>query len=364
MSDFYKTYAGKRVLITGHTGFKGSWLAIWLHTLGAEVFGVSLDPPTRPSHFQAAHLDKIIDDSRENIECIPNIKRVFSRVQPDFVFHLAAQALVGVAHEQPTLTWKTNLIGTINILECLRLVRKRCCAVIVTSDKCYENLEWVWGYRETDKLGGQDPYSASKAAAEIAFHSYARTYLHDTSLVTLASARAGNVIGGGDWAEGRLIPDCVKAWSSGKEVQLRNPTSTRPWQHVLEPLSGYLQLASRLEEDKTLNAESFNFGPSTSVSATVADLAMEMSASWPGAVVQKLTSLETNAFYEAKLLQLNCDKARHLLNWQPTLDFAQTAQFTAEWYREFYKGEVSMLDISKKQISQYMELSQRNEKKV
>jgi len=231
------TYQSKTVLITGHTGFKGAWLAAWLKNLGAKVVGIALDPPTQLSHFTAAHLADDMVDYQIDIRNQLDLEKAIVSVQPDFVFHLAAQALVRRSYEDPLETWQTNVLGTLHLLEALRKLDKPCAAVIITSDKCYDNVEWVWGYRETDAMGGPDPYSASKGAAELAIRSHIKSYFPKAcSKVRIASARAGNVIGGGDWAADRIVPDCVKAWSTDNLVELRNPHSTRPWQHVLEPL--------------------------------------------------------------------------------------------------------------------------------
>jgi len=222
----------KKVLITGHTGFKGVWLSHWLNQMGANIVGLALDPPTNPSHFTASNLAELIDDYRVDIRNRIELEKYVLDVQPDFVFHLAAQALVRQSYEDPLETWNTNVLGTLHVLEALRKLDKKCIAVIVTSDKCYENIEWVWGYRETDAMGGPDPYSASKGAAELAIRSHIKSFFSKNK-VRIASARAGNVIGGGDWADHRIIPDCVKSWSTGDLVSLRNPYATRPWQHVL-----------------------------------------------------------------------------------------------------------------------------------
>jgi CDP-glucose 4,6-dehydratase len=279
--SYKNLYKGKTVLITGHTGFKGSWLASWLKILGANVVGVALNPSTVPSHYDSIKLSNEIRDLRVDIRDKNALEATILTTEPDFIFHLAAQALIKKSYENPIDTWHTNLIGTLNILESIRKLNKHCAAVIITSDKCYENVEWVWGYRETDAMGGIDPYSASKGAAELAIHSHIRSFFaKENTKVKIASARAGNVIGGGDWSESRIVPDCVKSWAIGDKVKLRNPSSTRPWQHVLEPLSGYLSLALNLYENDTLHGESFNFGPSSNSNFSVLNLAQEMSKHW------------------------------------------------------------------------------------
>ena len=226
----------KKILVTGHTGFKGSWLSAWLHLLGADVYGVSLEsPPSRPSHYEVAEISSYVTDLRLDIRKPNELSECVNDIKPEFIFHLAAQALVRVSYENPLATYHTNTIGTLNLLESIRILENKCSVILITSDKCYDNVEWVWGYRETDALGGPDPYSASKGAAELVIRSHVKSFFHKDSLVRVAVARAGNVIGGGDWAADRIVPDCVRSWASGKSVELRNPHATRPWQHVLEP---------------------------------------------------------------------------------------------------------------------------------
>jgi CDP-glucose 4,6-dehydratase len=248
LSNALRVFSGERVLVTGHTGFKGSWLVIWLRMLGAKVAGIALDPPSEPSHFDAAGLAPGMVDLRLDVRDRAALKDRIAQFAPDFVFHLAAQPLVRRSYADPVETYETNVIGTLNVLESLRALDRPCVAVLITSDKCYDNVEWVWGYRETDALGGPDPYSASKGAAELVIRSHVRSYFPSaTSKVRIGVGRAGNVIGGGDWADDRIVPDCVRAWSAGAAVELRNPRATRPWQHVLEPLSGYLPLGAALQ---------------------------------------------------------------------------------------------------------------------
>jgi len=356
MSFLDHHFKDKKVLITGHTGFKGSWLSAWLLELGANIVGVSLSPSTSPSHFSLAGISNNIEDIRSDIRDIEALKKIFLRVQPDFVFHLAAQAIVRKSYDDPLETWHTNLIGTINVLESLRLLDKPCATVLITSDKCYENVEWLWGYREIDRLGGIDPYSASKAAAELAIKSYINSYFPiKSNKVRIGSARAGNVIGGGDWSSDRIIPDCVRAWLLNYNLELRNPNSTRPWQHVLEPLSGYLIQAIKLSNKEYLHGESFNFGPTLQSNQSVLDLVKEICKHW-----DKLnwndTSKTIDNLYESNLLMLNCDKAYHRLNWHPVLNFEQTVKMTAEWYKSFYKDN-SILTHS--QIKEYCFLANK-----
>lgn len=354
-NDLKKVFNQKKVLITGHTGFKGSWLSIWLKMLGANVTGISVDIPSNPSHYKETFIEKKINNIELNIQDLDKLKKIIIKEKPDFIFHLAAQSLVRKSYNNPLETWKTNLIGTINVLECLRAL-ENCVAVIITSDKCYDNKEWIYGYKETDTLGGSDPYSASKGSAEIAIKSYINSFYINKE-IRVASARAGNVIGGGDWAEDRIIPDCVRSWSQGKPVELRNPSSTRPWQHVLEPLSGYLRLASMLDQDKNLSGESFNFGPSGLEVFTVEDLVSKMSESWKK--VQWISNKsDNNQLYESGLLKLNCDKALSILKWKATLNFEETVRFTSEWYSNFYNQDKPILEMTESQIREYLSIAE------
>lgn len=346
-------YAGKTVLVTGHTGFKGSWLSVWLEQLGAKVVGVALDPPTVPSHYVAARLCTGMVDSRIDIRNREKLEEAILLSQPDFVFHLAAQALVRHSYEDPLETWQTNVMGTLHLLEGLRKLNKACSVVIITSDKCYDNVEWVWGYRETDAIGGPDPYSASKGAAELAIRSHIKSYFpKETSKIRIASARAGNVIGGGDWAENRIVPDCVKAWSTNNIVELRNPYSTRPWQHVLEPLSGYLTLANALAHEPDLHGQPFNFGPQAQQNHSVLALVQQMALYWDQVRWQDVSGVLTGP-YESGLLKLNCDKALHYLQWHAVMGFEDTVRMTAEWYRAYYQQSAEMLSVTNAQITDY-----------
>lgn len=345
-----------KILITGHTGFKGSWLSIWLQQLGAQVFGISLDVPTNPSHFEAADLDKLAKDYRLDIRDGSALKALVNEIQPDFVFHLAAQPLVRRSYSDPVETWQTNALGTVNVLESLRSIKKPCTAVFITSDKCYDNVEWVWGYRETDALGGTDPYSASKGAAELAIRSYVHSYFPKDGLVRIGIGRAGNVIGGGDWAEDRIVPDCVRAWSGGDTVQLRNPVSTRPWQHVLEPLSGYITLAMALHESSKLHGQPFNFGPNMQQNHSVGELVSAMANHWDQVRWEDVSS-QYGGPHESGLLKLNCDKALFYLNWQAVMNFETTVKMTAEWYRNFYTGSKDIFSLSQNQIHAYTDIA-------
>lgn len=356
---FHNAFHNKSVLVTGHTGFKGSWLTAWLQSLGAKVTGIALDPPTAPSHFSAAHLSEGITDLRIDIRNQATLRDAIVAAQPDFVFHLAAQALVRRSYAEPLETWQINVTGTLHVLEALRALNKPCVAVLITSDKCYDNVEWVWGYRETDALGGPDPYSASKGGAELAIRSYVKSFFpKTTSMVRIAVARAGNVIGGGDWAADRIVPDCVKAWSNDQSVELRNPSSTRPWQHVLEPLSGYLALAVALAQRAELHGEPFNFGPPAQQNHTVLELVQKMSRHWDQVRWQD-ASQSTAGPYESGLLKLNCDKALHHLRWQAVMGFDDTVRMTAEWYRVFYQLPEQIASTTRMQIAAYSAMAQQ-----
>ncbi len=348
-------FQNKTIIITGHTGFKGSWLTAWLRYLGANVVGVSLDPPTSPSHFTAAKLADGIVDHRVDIRNRSVVEEVILDAKPDFIFHLAAQALVRRSYENPLETWQTNVFGTLHVLEAIRKLEKPCAAVVVTSDKCYDNVEWFWGYKETDALGGSDPYSASKGAAELAIRSHIKSFFPKANTkARIASARAGNVIGGGDWALARIVPDCVRAWSENKIVELRSPHATRPWQHVLEPLSGYMVLALALAQDDRFHGEAFNFGPSAQQNHSVLELVQKMSQYWDK--VQWLDVSETNQGpYECGLLKLNCDKAMHHLNWRAVLGFEETVKMTTEWYRSYYQNPEMAKAVTLSQIKNYIE---------
>lgn len=355
----FNFYSGKNVVVTGHTGFKGSWLTAWLKLLGANVTGISLDPPTKPSHFETALIHEGILDLRVDIRDANAISESISTIKPDFIFHLAAQSLVYKAFKEPIDTWQTNVMGTVHILNALRELKNPCVTTLITSDKCYENLEWVWGYRESDRLGGNDPYSASKASAELAIHSYVKSYFSkEQSKVRIVSARAGNVIGGGDWAADRLIPDCIKSWTKNETAILRNPNSTRPWQHVLEPIGGYLQLALKVSEDSRLHGESFNFGPDPANEYSVLELVSEFSKHWDKVKWGQSSSVDYQ-IKESRLLKLNCDKAAQLIDWRAKLNFAQTVKLTAEWYKQFFENPISVKETTNSQITNYSDSLQR-----
>lgn len=353
---FENIYSGRRVLVTGHTGFKGSWLCQWLSQLGAEVAGFSINVPSQPSNFEVLKLGVCMQDFRGDVRNLDELLRVFDKFQPDMAFHLAAQPLVRTSYDEPKLTFDTNLGGTVNFLEAVHRTSSIKAGVVVTSDKCYENVEWEYGYRETDHLGGKDPYSASKACAEIAFNAYWCSFFA-VSEKRLATVRAGNVIGGGDWAENRIVPDCVRAWTNGQASFIRNPRATRPWQHVLEPLSGYLWLGAELiKEHSGLAGEAFNFGPNAEIKQPVSKLIEEMLKIWPtGSWDPQLQSGAEKL--EAGLLKLCCDKALHRLDWQAILSFEETVRMTAEWYQQYYAGVRDMAAFTKMQIRFYEDLA-------
>jgi CDP-glucose 4,6-dehydratase len=355
---FNDIFKNKSVLVTGHTGFKGSWLSQWLTMLNAKVHGYSLYLPSDPCHFESISLKNRMSSVMGDILDYSTLKQAFDTAKPEAVFHLAAQPIVSTAIQDPITSYKTNVIGTLNVLEAIRSTPSVRAAVIITSDKCYENAEWEFGYRENDRLGGKDPYSASKACAEILFSSHFRTYLADISSLQIATARAGNVIGGGDWARDRIVSDTVRAWSTNQKSIIRSPKSTRPWQHVLEPLSGYLSLAAGLlNRTPHLNGEAFNFGPPPDVNVSVETLLIELQKSWASAGWNVETS--NLAKKEAGLLKLNCDKALARLDWRPVLTFEETANLTSSWYKKFYESSsTNMLPISLSQIEAYCGLAQ------
>lgn len=357
---FNDVYQGKTVLITGNTGFKGSWLTTWLSRLGANIVGVSKDVPTSPSMYEVLKLENKIKHFMVDVRNLDALKEIIAEEKPDFIFHLAAQAIVSESYKSPVETITSNVVGTMNILEALRATNRKCCAVLITSDKSYDNVEWVWGYKETDHLGGKDVYSGSKGAAELVIKSYVNSFFSNNDHpVRIAVARAGNVIGGGDWAKDRIVVDCVKAWNKGASVDIRSSQATRPWQHVLEPISGYLALGSALFSSERFHGEAFNFGPRSDQDITVLkllhDLASEMGYAAPEKAYQVTDEVPFN---ESGLLKLNCDKALHYLKWQSTLTYNQTVGYVGDWYSSFYmKDHRDMLDKTYDQISSYEDLA-------
>lgn len=333
-------WAGRRVLLTGHTGFKGAWLLLWLQDLGAQVWGTALAPESEPNLFSQLAPSRLPGEYHESdIRDLANLRELVQHCQPQVVLHLAAQPLVLRSYNDPLETWTTNVLGSLNLLEALKPLQHSCAVVMITTDKVYENQEWAYGYREPDPLGGHDPYSASKAAAEIAIASWRASFCgnapHQTPHLRIATGRAGNVIGGGDWAENRIVPDAMRSLATGLPITVRNPIATRPWQHVLEPLSGYLQLAEALATDPQPPCEAFNFGPQLESNRPVRELVQTMLSHWPG---EWIDQSNPGAPHEAGLLHLQIDKAHHRLGWQPRWSFDTTIARTVDWYRAVYAG--------------------------
>jgi CDP-glucose 4,6-dehydratase len=357
-------WQGKRVLLTGHTGFKGSWLALWLLELGAEVTGVALEPDQNPNLFEQLQLAGRLDHRPGDIRDPDVLRQAVADTRPELVLHLAAQPLVRRSYAEPVATWETNVMGTIHLLEALRDLQQPCTAVLITTDKVYRNNEWLYGYRENDPLGGHDPYSSSKAAAELAIASWRASFCgrapHQTPYLQVASARAGNVIGGGDWAADRIVPDAMRALGRGEAIGVRNPSATRPWQHVLEPLGGYLLLAERLHQgtagkaamaDHPL-ASAFNFGPQLEANRCVRELVEEALRHWPGAWEDRSDPASP---HEASLLNLVIDKAHHQLSWAPRWPFATTVERTVSWYRRVQKEQASPVQCCLDDLAAYLE---------
>ena len=354
MKLFNNIYKNKTVIVTGHTGFKGSWLSLWLIIMGAKVIGISKNIPTKPSHFVLINLKKKIKHLTLDICNFKKLSNQFKKYNPDFVFHLAAQSLVKKSYLETLETWNTNTIGTLNVLESLRKLKKKTYVVIITSDKSYKNIEISRGYKETDILGGKDPYSASKGSAELAIQSYIHSFFSQKkNNIHVTVARAGNVIGGGDWSNDRIIPDCVKSYSKKKNVIIRNPNSTRPWQHVLEVVYGYLTLGSKLYKNPNLHGEIFNFGPNKKSNYKVIFLLKKIKKYWPN-FKWKVKRSKKDVF-ESKLLKLNSDKAKRKLNWQSKMNIDQSAKLVADWYSFFYKKKTQKLyKFSESQINSYI----------
>ena len=352
MSIFRKHLKNKKIIITGHTGFKGSWLTLWCILSGAKVIGISDYLTSSPSHFKKLQLHKKMKNIKLDIKNLPKLKKIFVKNRPDYVFHLAAQSLVKKSFEKPVETFMSNTLGTMNILESLSLLKTRCHAVIITSDKSYKNLEIERGYTENDLLGGDDPYSASKGAAELIINSYYKSVLRFKKNLSLSVARAGNVIGGGDWSDDRVVPDCVKSWSKNKSVQIRNPNSTRPWQHVLEVVRGYIQCGIQSKKHKQImNGEAFNFGPKINQNKTVIQLVKEMKTHWKK-VKWKIKKDKTKK-KESKLLKLNSLKSKKVLSWEPVLTFKDSVKLTTLWYKNYYSKKIDCFSLSSKQLFFY-----------
>ncbi|MBX3062089.1 MAG: CDP-glucose 4,6-dehydratase [Anaerolineae bacterium] len=357
---FKNAYHGKKVLVTGNTGFKGSWLTVWLLNLGAQVYGLSNGAPSEPSMFEALKLREHITYFEYDVNNLKAVVDVVASVQPDFIFHLAAQPIVRTSYIDPVNTLATNIMGTAHVLEAVRLSNHPCTLIMITSDKAYDNVEWVWGYRETDRLGGKDPYSASKGGAELVIKTYYHSYFKlPESKVRLVSVRAGNVVGGGDWAANRLIPDCFRQWGIGETVEIREPEATRPWQHVMEALGGYLHLGQQLSVRPELNGEAYNFGPMGEKNYTVRDVLEELRRNWnfegqeaPVRYVEKL------GFHEAGLLKLNCDKAMFDLKWHTILTLEELGCLTTNWYFQYYRdAKADMFQLTRDQLEEYAQLA-------
>ena len=363
MSALKNHYNGKTVLLTGHTGFKGSWLSEWLLSLGAKVVGVSLDPVDDPSLFEQLRLKDRMEHHILDIRAADKLGQLVEATQPDVVFHLAAQALVRYSYAYPLETFMTNSMGTAHVLDALRRLDKPCEAVMVTTDKCYENHERPEPYSENDPMGGHDPYSASKGAAELVISSYRRSFFNPAEYgkshqIAVASARAGNVIGGGDWAIDRIVPDCIRTLADGQRIAIRSPWATRPWQHVLEPLGGYLKLALRLAEaetaeDRMVLFSGYNFGPDPSANRPVCDLVGQILENWPG---EWIDQSEPNAVHEAGLLNLSIEKAARLLDWAPVWNFETAIAETVQWYRRVLEDSDCALELTRQQIAEYTEI--------
>ncbi len=362
---FGEIFKGKKVLITGHTGFKGTWLAIWLKELGADVIGYALDPPSNPNNFEVANLRDKITSINGDICDLDRLKATFKKYQPEFVFHLAAQPIVRLSYDKPKLTFDTNVGGTVNVFDAVRETSSVKVLVNISSDKCYENREWIWGYRENDPVGGHDPYSASKGCAELVFGAYLKSFFSPNVLkgkcIGAASVRTGNVIGGGDWGKDRLVPDCIRSLIDGRAIEIRNPHALRPWQHVLEPLGGYLKLGEALLQDPEKYSGAWNFGPDDSSHLTVAEMTDRLIEYWGSGFWKDIS--DPHALHEATLLKLNCDKAHAGLRWQGIFNIDECLQMTASWYKSFYTGEHTkdMYPLCVEQIRIYEDRIQRKE---
>lgn len=343
-------WRGRRVLVTGDTGFKGSWLSLWLHAMGGRITGFALPPPTEPSLFETARIGELIHHVEGDVRDPIALREAFAACEPELVFHLAAQPLVRLSYEEPAETYATNVMGTVNVLEAARHTPSVKAIVCVTSDKCYENREWVWPYRESDPMGGHDPYSSSKGCAELAVSAWRRSFFHSGGPL-LASARAGNVIGGGDWAADRLVPDLVRAFEAGAAPLIRSPVSVRPWQHVLEALRGYIMLAERLLAGQRELAEAWNFGPSEEDARPVSWIVGRMRAAW-GDGVPGAAPGHQRGVHEAGLLRLDCSKARSLLGWQPAIALEDALSWIAQWHRSVNSG-ADAREITLAQIGDY-----------
>ncbi|MFM1877125.1 MAG: hypothetical protein RL266_2862 [Bacteroidota bacterium] len=354
MSQLESFYKDKKVFITGHTGFKGSWLSAWLLKLGAEVHGFAKNIPTEPSVYKLTGLTRFIHSNEGDILDHDRLWKAIEAVKPDIIFHTAAQPITTLAFEQPLQTFETNVIGTASVLDAVRKLDHACTVVCITSDKSYLNKEWVWGYRETDELGGKDPYSGSKAGAEMVIRSYYHTFFKNDNGKRVAAVRAGNIIGGGDWATNRIVPDCIRAWQTNEPVVIRSPKAIRPWQHVIEPIYGYMLLAKKLHQDENLNGEAFNFGPDPMHFKTVLELVELLAGSMRKNGVKAIVKVEdANDQREAGILKLNCEKALSPLNWRPVLSIEESMELTADWYFGSLWKQSDALNLCHQQLSRF-----------
>ena len=354
-NTFNGFYSGKRVLVTGHTGFKGSWLSIWLNEMGAKVIGIAQEPFSERDNYALSGIgNKIEADIRGDIRDAYQMKQIFQEYQPEIVFHLAAQPLVRLSYDIPVETYETNVMGTIHVLEAIRTTPSVKVGIMITTDKCYENKEQVWGYRENEPMGGYDPYSSSKGCCELAISSWRRSFFNPKDYAkhgkSIASVRAGNVIGGGDWATDRIIPDCIRALEAGHPIDIRNPKAVRPWQHVLEPLGGYLLLAQKMWNEPTVYCEGWNFGPSAPSIANVWDVASKVIAHYGKGELRDLS--DSNALHEANLLMLDISKAKFKLGWEPRMNLDQCIELTVDWYKRYNSEDVCSLCMG--QINKYL----------
>ncbi|WP_238883210.1 CDP-glucose 4,6-dehydratase [Clostridium sp. YIM B02551] len=354
---FNNFYKNKTILITGHTGFKGSWLSIWLHELGAKVIGYGLDPTTKMDNFVVSAVHNKIIDIRGDIRCEDKLQEVFNEYQPEIVFHLAAQPLVKASYDNPKETYEINVMGTLNVLECIKNTKSVKVGVMVTTDKCYENKEQIWAYRENDPMGGYDPYSSSKGCAELLINSYRNSFMnpknHNEHGKAIASVRAGNVIGGGDWSKDRIIPDCVRALINEKNIEIRSPKAVRPWQHVLEPLSGYLLLALKMYNDGVNYSSGWNFGPNPDSIVEVSQIADLIIKQWGNGNWVDVS--DNNAPHEATLLSLDCTKAKFYLGWNPKFHIKDAIELTISWYKNCI-NDYDSYAICVNQINKYVNM--------
>jgi CDP-glucose 4,6-dehydratase len=359
---FNHVFRNKRVFVTGHTGFKGSWLCLWLYALGAKVTGYALKPPTNPSLFDLCRIHELITSINGDVRDLASLTRIMKKVSPEIVIHMAAQTIVRESYDNPVETYAVNIMGTVNLLEAVRQIPSIKAVVIVTTDKCYENREWVWGYRENEHLGGYDPYSSSKACSELVTAAYRSSFFNATrqqsltveELPAIATARAGNVIGGGDWGKDRLIPDCIRALVAGEKLRIRSPQAIRPWQHVLEPLAGYLMLANRLYSDGAAFAEAWNFGPFDEDARPVGWIIQYISAAMPGLIWELDKGPQP---HEANFLKLDSSKARSRLGWRPQWCSEKALDKFITWHEAWQRGE-DMREVTLAQISTYEQQSE------